>query len=122
MQVRGAPLIGVAAAYGMALAMLEDDSDVNLHQAANALINSRPTAVNLKWAVSRMVACLQGMPNLRNLTAWREAANIAEEDVAQNQAIGQHGSALIKKAYQSQLLKNKPFNILTHCNAGWLAR
>ena len=121
MQVRGAPLIGVAAAYGMALAMLEDDSDVNLHQAANVLINSRPTAVNLKWAVSRMVACLQGMPNLRNLTAWREVANIAEEDVAQNQAIGQHGLALIKNLYQNQLIKNKPFNILTHCNAGWLA-
>ena len=63
-----------------------------------------------------MVACLQGMPNLRNLNAWREAANIAEEDVAQNQAIGQHGLALIKNLY-----KNTKFNILTHCNAGWLA-
>lgn len=116
MQVRGAPLIGVAAAYGMALAMLDDDSDANLHHAANVLINSRPTAVNLKWAVSRMVIALQGMPNLRNLNAWREAANIAEEDVAQNQAIGQHGFELIKKMY-----KSTQFNILTHCNAGWLA-
>lgn len=116
MQVRGAPLIGVAAAYGMALAMLDDDSDANLHHAANVLINSRPTAVNLKWAVSRMVISLQGMPNLRNLNAWREAANIAEEDVAQNQAIGQHGFELIKKMY-----KSTQFNILTHCNAGWLA-
>lgn len=116
MQVRGAPLIGVAAAYGMALAMLEDDSDVNLHQAANALIKSRPTAVNLKWAVTRMVACLQGVPNLRNIAAWREAASIAEEDVAQNKAIGQHGLKLIEATYQ-----NNQFNILTHCNAGWLA-
>jgi methylthioribose-1-phosphate isomerase len=116
MQVRGAPLIGAAAAYGMALAMLEDDSDAHLLYAADCLISSRPTAVNLKWAVTRMVACLQGMPNLRNLGAWREAANIAEEDVAQNQAIGQHGLALIKSCY-----KNKTFNILTHCNAGWLA-
>jgi methylthioribose-1-phosphate isomerase len=116
MQVRGAPLIGVAAAYGMALAMLEDDSDANLQQAAKLLKSSRPTAVNLAWAVDRMVACLQAMPNLRNLGAWREAANIAEEDVAQNQAIGQHGLELIRSLY-----KNQPFNILTHCNAGWLA-
>ncbi len=116
MQVRGAPLIGAAAAYGMALAMLEDDSDANLLHAADLLIQSRPTAVNLKWAVSRMVIALQSMPNLRNLNAWREAANIAEEDVAQNQAIGQHGLALIENLYQ-----NKTFNIMTHCNAGWLA-
>ena len=122
MQVRGAPLIGVAAAYGMALAMLEDDSDSHLNTAANSLIASRPTAVNLAWAVGRMVATLQGMPNnARNLAAWKLAANIAEEDVAQNQAIGQHGVALIKNAYQNQLEKNKPFNTLTHCNAGWLA-
>ena len=121
MQVRGAPLIGVAAAYGMALATLEDDCDANLQYAADLLIQSRPTAVNLKWAVTRMLITLQSMPNLRNLSAWREAANIAEEDVAQNQAIGQYGFELIKNAYQNQLIKNKPFNILTHCNAGWLA-
>ena len=163
MQVRGAPLIGVAAAYGMALAMLEDDSDDNLHYAADILINSRPTAVNLKWAVNRMVACLQGMQNLRNLAAWREAAHIAEEDVAQNKAIGQHGLALIQalvearaseSAYvtkshflpqgegweESKFMRggeigcgsesmrevkhggeNAIFNIMTHCNAGWLA-
>ncbi len=117
MQVRGAPLIGAAAAYGMALATLEDDSDAHLLHAANALVSSRPTAVNLKWAVSRMVIGLQSMPNdKRNLAAWREAANIAEEDVAQNQAIGQHGFKLIQAVYQQ-----RQFNILTHCNAGWLA-
>lgn len=117
MQVRGAPLIGVAAAYGVALATLEGDSDANLALAATRLKASRPTAVNLAWAVDRMVTALQGMPNnMRNLAAWREAAQIAEEDVAQNQAIGQHGLELIKNLYQ-----NKTFNILTHCNAGWLA-
>lgn len=117
MQVRGAPLIGVAAAYGMALAMLEDESDAYLSQAAELLIASRPTAVNLAWAVGRMVACIQAAPlNRRNFTAWQEAARIAEEDVVQNQAIGQHGLGLIKAKYQ-----HKPFNILTHCNAGWLA-
>ena len=116
MQVRGAPLIGVAAAYGIALAMLEDDSDVNLHQAANALINSRPTAVNLAWAVKRMLGMLKTTNTQRNLAAWKEAADIAEEDVTQNKAIGQHGLGLIQAAYQ-----NKPFNTLTHCNAGWLA-
>ena len=116
MQVRGAPLIGAAAAYGMALATLEDDSEANIQRAAQLLINSRPTAVNLTWAVGRMLACLQGINIQRNLTAWREAANIAEEDVAQNMAIGQHGLKLIEAAYQ-----NKQFNIMTHCNAGWLA-
>jgi methylthioribose-1-phosphate isomerase len=117
MQVRGAPLIGVAAAYGMALAMLEDESNAHLLAAAKMLKNSRPTAVNLAWAVDRMVAALQLIPQAkRNFTAWHEAANIAEEDVAQNQAIGQYGAELIGTMYQ-----NKPLNILTHCNAGWLA-
>lgn len=117
MQVRGAPLIGAAAAYGIALAMLEDDSDANLQHSASVLKASRPTAVNLAWAVDRMLTALQGKPpEARNLAAWREAADIAEEDVAQNQAIGQHGLQLIKNLYQ-----DKPLNILTHCNAGWLA-
>ncbi len=117
MQVRGAPLIGAAAAYGMALAMLEDESDAYLFSAAEMLKNSRPTAVNLAWAVNRMLAALQVAPhNRRNFTAWREAADIAQEDVTQNQGIAQHGLHLIKNQYQG-----KKFNILTHCNAGWLA-
>ena len=117
MQVRGAPLIGAAAAYGMALAALEDESDAHLQNAARSLKNSRPTAVNLAWAVNRMLDVLQQASlNRRNFTAWREAAKIAEEDVAQNQRIGQHGLDLIKGHYQ-----DKTFNILTHCNAGWLA-
>ena len=129
MQVRGAPLIGAAAAYGMALAMLEDESDDYLLMAAEMLKNSRPTAVNLAWAVTRMVVYLQAAPSTRrNFTAWREAAKIAEEDVAQNQAIGQHGLDLIKSLdliKTPNLIKNhdqhKTFNVLTHCNAGWLA-
>ena len=116
MQVRGAPLIGAAAAYGMALAMLEDDSDANIARAADLLITSRPTAVNLAWAVRRMVIGLQSIAERRNEAAWRLAADIAEEDVVQNKAIGQHGFALIQEKYQQ-----KQFNILTHCNAGWLA-
>ncbi|WP_020168770.1 MULTISPECIES: S-methyl-5-thioribose-1-phosphate isomerase [Methylotenera] len=126
MQVRGAPLIGAAAAYGMALAMLEDESDAYLVNAAEMLKNSRPTAVNLAWAVNRMVSLLQATPqNRRNITAWREAANIAEEDVTQNQSIGQHGLALIKAQIELKRQDNpkhtQSFNILTHCNAGWLA-
>ena len=116
MQVRGAPLIGAAAAYGMALAMLEDDSEAHLLLSAEKLKNSRPTAVNLAWAVNRILAVLQASTTQRNLNAWREAAQIANEDVLQNQAIGQYGLGLIKQSYQ-----NKTFNILTHCNAGWLA-
>ncbi len=116
MQVRGAPLIGAAAAYGIALAMRENDSEVHLQLAAKQLIASRPTAVNLTWAVSRMVAGLQGISQQRNLAAWRLAAEIAEEDVAQNKAIGLHGLTLIQQQYQQ-----KQFNIMTHCNAGWLA-
>ncbi len=117
MQVRGAPLIGAAAAYGMALAMLEDESDNHLLSAAQMLKESRPTAVNLAWAVNRMLAVLKTAPlNRRNFTAWREAAEIAQEDVTQNQSIGQHGLGLIKRHYQGKTL-----NILTHCNAGWLA-
>lgn len=129
MQVRGAPLIGVAAAYGMALSMLEDDSDAHLVAAASELIRSRPTAVNLAWAVNRMITCLQSMPRqARNLSAWKLSAQLAEEDVAQNQQIGQHGLAIINQLASNkaqfslnQAGKSTAFNILTHCNAGWLA-
>jgi methylthioribose-1-phosphate isomerase len=116
MLVRGAPLIGVAASYGIALAMREDDSDASLANAAERLVASRPTAVNLAWAVKRMVDGLRHVHDRRNLAAWRLAAQIAEEDVNQNKAIGQHGLKLIKN-----LPQGKTSNILTHCNAGWLA-
>jgi len=117
MQVRGAPLIGVAAAYGIALAMLKDTSKEYLTEVINQLKQSRPTAVNLSWAVHRMESVLLQLDQHQRLeAAWREAAIIADEDVAQNQAIGRNGLALIKK-HDS----DKPVNILTHCNAGWLA-
>ena len=117
MQVRGAPLIGAAAAYGMALAMHADASDAYLTASAQQLTASRPTAVNLAWAVQRMVQVLSPLaPHQRAARAWQEAASIAEEDVLQNQAIGQHGLALMQ-----QLNSQTTLNILTHCNAGWLA-
>lgn len=119
MQVRGAPLIGAAAAYGIAIAMVEDDSDAYLHYAVRLLLESRPTAVNLRWAVERMQAKLLAEPGLRRtITAWAEAAAICEEDVGINQAIGQHGLGLIRAIAEA---KSGPVNILTHCNAGWLA-
>lgn len=117
MQVRGAPLIGAAAAYGIALAALASADQQALQLAAAKLIASRPTAVNLQWAVQRMLRRLLVLrPEERLEAAWQEAANICNEDVAQNQAIGQHGLALIQNQY-----RDKQFNILTHCNAGWLA-
>lgn len=117
MQVRGAPLIGVSAAYGVALAMNADTSDVALAEAATMLLQSRPTAVNLAWAVQRMQRILQVLPpSQRQAVAWQEAANIAEEDIAQNQAIGSYGLRCIQAVSQQQ-----PIQILTHCNAGWLA-
>lgn len=118
MQVRGAPLIGAAAAYGVALAMLHDDSDESLDQACAALIASRPTAVNLQWAVERMRRHLLPVSVRRNLAAWREAATICEEDVTINRAIGEHGLSLIRAVAER---KTGTVNILTHCNAGWLA-
>lgn len=119
MQVRGAPLIGAAAAYGVALAMLEDAGDKRLHNSAQKLIASRPTAVNLKWAVERMCRHLLALPVEERLqAAWVEAAVICEEDVLLNQAIGAHGLALFDNMRQK---KQGAINILTHCNAGWLA-
>ncbi len=119
MQVRGAPLIGAAAAYGLALAAQEDSTDGALQAAASRLRLSRPTAVNLDWAVSRMLGLmLQHPQNVRAQLAWAEAQKICDEDVLQNQAIGRHGLDLLK-----QLVPNdaRVLHVLTHCNAGWLA-
>ncbi len=117
MQVRGAPLIGVSAAYGVALAMLNKVDNDYLLLVAKQLIASRPTAVNLAWAVNRMVGYLTTVtPAERFHAAWQEAAKIADEDVEQNKIIGQHGLALIQRFYQQTT-----FHVLTHCNAGWLA-
>jgi methylthioribose-1-phosphate isomerase len=119
MQVRGAPLIGVAAAYGIALAMNEDSSDAALARACAQLIASRPTAVNLPWAVERQRGHLSRMaPARRSEQAWREADAIAEEDVAMNRAIGSYGSSLLAQLHARH---RRPVNVLTHCNAGWVA-
>lgn len=119
MQVRGAPLIGAAAAYGMALAMAEDSSDAGLNKASANLLASRPTAVNLSWAVNRMMKLLSHLtPAIRYTAALEEAALISEEDIRLNQSIGQHGLKLLQSLASKQ---DGVINVLTHCNAGWLA-
>jgi len=120
MLVRGAPLIGVTAAYGMALAMRADASDGALQEAGKVLRATRPTAVNLAWAVERMTRLIGQMPEeLRRDAAFTYAKHLAEKDVACNEAIGEHGLALIRAAAQKR--GGAPVRILTHCNAGWLA-
>ena len=119
MWVRGAPLIGVSAAYGLALHMQHDPSDAALAAAAATLVAARPTAVNLAWAVNRLQQALQVLPaEARALRAWALAAALADEDVAVNAAIGRHGLPLLQ-ALASR--RRGPVNVLTHCNAGWLA-
>ncbi|HRE16093.1 MAG TPA: s-methyl-5-thioribose-1-phosphate isomerase, partial [Rhodocyclaceae bacterium] len=118
MQVRGAPLIGAAAAYGVALAMEQGDDDAALQAAVETLAATRPTAVNLHWALRRMTRRLLPLaPEERRAAAWQEAEAIAEEDVAQNRAIGEHGLALLR----TLATPGKCLNLMTHCNAGWLA-
>ena len=120
MWVRGAPLIGATAAYGMAL-QCRLAADDNALQAAKALLDSaRPTAVNLAWATQRMLAALLPLPQAQRApAAWALAGSIADADVACNQAIGQHGLALLQAL--AATTPGRPLNILTHCNAGWLA-
>ena len=122
MRVRGAPLIGATAAYGMALAMREDASDDNLKQAAKTLLATRPTAVNLRWALDRMLKVLTGLPaGQRMARAYVMAAEICDEDVAINHAIGRHALDVVRDLWQKKPAGSKAFHILTHCNAGWLA-
>ncbi len=119
MLVRGAPLIGATAAYGVCLGLIEDSSDATLATVCAKLIQARPTAVNLRWAVERMRALLAPFPPEKRLArAYKEAADICNEDVQVNESLGTHGLQLIKK-HQHQ--EGQPVNILTHCNAGWLA-
>ncbi len=118
MQVRGAPLIGAAAAYGLCLALRQDPSSVAMERDAALLAGTRPTAINLRWALERMLTRLRNTPaGERVCVAYQEAAAIADEDVAQNEAIGRHGLPLIEQAVKP----GQRVNILTHCNAGWLA-
>ncbi len=121
MTVRGAPLIGATAAYGLALALREDAADAALDAAAETLRAARPTAVNLAWAVAEVVGAVRPLPpGERHAAAWAKAAQICDEDVAACQAIGQHGLKLIQEA-QARRGGNGPVQVLTHCNAGWLA-
>jgi methylthioribose-1-phosphate isomerase len=122
MQVRGAPLIGAAAAYGVALAIAEDPSDEALGAATAILAGTRPTAVNLRWALAEMKLALQAAPEERRFTAAvARAGAIAEADVAINRAIGEHGVGLIAEAWRRKGSGAARVDVLTHCNAGWLA-
>jgi len=120
MVVRGAPLIGVTAAYGLALAMREDATDAGLEGAVELLAGTRPTAVNLQWALARMRSVLLAEPPAARVgRAYAEAQTIAEEDVAACRDIGRHGRGLIESAARRR--GGEPVRVLTHCNAGWLA-
>jgi methylthioribose-1-phosphate isomerase len=125
MQVRGAPLIGAVAAYGLCLALRRDPSTEAMERDAAMLEATRPTAVNLRWAIERMLTRLRNTPvGQRVSVAYQEAAAICDEDAAQNEAIGRHGLELIEQAYRAKAGNSggRPaVNVLTHCNAGWLA-
>src|SRR5689334_19985651 len=120
MNTRGAPLIGVVGAYGLALAVRNDPSDDHIQKMVEMLAETRPTAINLKWALWRMRGALLNQPReKRAALAWKEAGLIADEDVAMSEAIGKNGLKIIR-----DIAAKKPgetVNILTHCNAGWLA-
>ena len=120
MQVRGAPLIGATAAYGLWLALRADASDEGLERAYQVLHATRPTAINLKWALDEMTAAVRNRPRGERASAALQRANeIAEEDVAINQSIGRHGLKLIEEIAARK--EGERVNVLTHCNAGWLA-
>ncbi|RTL50441.1 MAG: S-methyl-5-thioribose-1-phosphate isomerase [Rhodocyclaceae bacterium] len=122
MRVRGAPLIGATAAYGVALGLQDDAGDEHLEQVLSVLAETRPTAVNLRWALDRMAALLRPLSeDVRVLAAWQEARAIAELDRKANAAIGVHGLPLLQKAVQGGATWERPLNVMTHCNAGWLA-
>jgi methylthioribose-1-phosphate isomerase len=121
MRVRGAPLIGVAAAYGVALAVRADPSDPGLRAAIELLQTTRPTAVNLRWALDRVHRRLAPLePAARPAAGYAIAAELADADVAACRSIGVHGEPLISGRWES-LGRTRPVNVLTHCNAGWLA-
>jgi methylthioribose-1-phosphate isomerase len=121
MWVRGAPLIGATAAYGLALAMRADPSDAALSAARDKLAATRPTAINLRWALDAVRTRLSPLaPNMRAEAAYAEAERIANEDVEVNRAIGAHGLKILRRLAAGKK-PGEPVNILTHCNAGWLA-
>ena len=120
MEVRGAPLIGATAAFGLVLAIIENNDQSFLKESANELIRSRPTAINLKWAVDRIMKKLSGVNSDKIFKiALDEANEICEEDIRFCENIGLNGLKIIEKIYEEK--KHDTINILTHCNAGWLA-
>ncbi len=120
MEVRGAPLIGATAAYGVCLAVRVDPSDDALESACDRLAATRPTAINLRWALDEMLAALRNVARSdRVAAAYRRAGEICDEDVETNRRIGKHGYGLIRDAAERK--GGNTVNILTHCNAGWLA-
>ena len=122
MRVRGAPLIGATAAYGVALAMRSGGGDEALEEACRVLLATRPTASNLRWALERVRPALLALPAAdRADAAYRMAADICDEDVAINEAIGEQGLGLVRSLLDQRTDGREAFHILTHCNAGWLA-
>ncbi len=122
MQVRGAPLIGATAAYGVCLALQEDSSDAALDQAIEKLAIQRPTAVNLRWALDEMQKAVRNLPHTERVAAaFKRASEICEDDVANCQQIGEHGLKIIEDIAARKKSPHDPVNVLTHCNAGWLA-
>ncbi len=123
MQVRGAPLIGVTAAYGLCLALRADASDAAFEAASEALLATRPTAVNLRWALDEMREVLLELPpRERVAAAYAKAAALADADAKTCRGIGEHGFPLIEQAFEARGKRERaPVNVLTHCNAGWLA-
>jgi methylthioribose-1-phosphate isomerase len=120
MRVRGAPLIGATAAHGIALAMAVDPSDVSLMKAQGELLATRPTAVNLRWALDRAVGAISALPESeRAARARQEAIAICDEDVQCCEAIGDHGFSILQQLAEGKT--GEPVQVLTHCNAGWLA-
>jgi methylthioribose-1-phosphate isomerase len=120
MWTRGAPLIGATAAYGLAMALAEDSSDATLDGSYAMLLASRPTAVNLRWALDKVVEAVRPLPpGERAAAAFARADAICDEDVELNRSIGEHGLELFRTLHAKH--PDRPLNILTHCNAGWLA-
>ena len=124
MVVRGAPLIGATAAYGVALAMRADPSDASLDEAVTLLASTRPTAVNLKWALDAAGVLLRALPpSERAPAAYDFAAQLCEDDVRRNRSIGEHGLGIFREiaAKAGAGVPRRELNVMTHCNAGWLA-
>ena len=122
MRVRGAPLIGATAAFGMFFGLRDDPTDGGLNRAYDVLHATRPTAVNLRWALDRMRRVALALPPERRVAAlWAEAVAVSEEDVKTNHALGSHGLELLRSNQAAKADPTAPLNIMTHCNAGWLA-